>query len=122
MEYINILLTSALICGILVIVSHWFTIRIVDGNSMEPSLKNGDIVIIKKKYSLELGKIYAFISPEHGDLCAKRLSRIISSPLKGTFSLYFLGDNPSNSCDSRAYGTISPLNVVGEVIKISWRN
>jgi len=108
---------------ILKLICNNYAVVFIDGWSMYPALNNGDIVLIKKKSPLKAGSIYVFnryTVGYNGVLiyqAVKRLDHIIEKEL-----VYFLGDNDSDSLDSRHYGLISYDDVIGEVIKVLWRS
>ena len=80
----------------------------VKGRSMEPSLFEGDYVLLRLTKNVKTGEIVVF--ERNGHEIIKRVSRIQDE------SLWVLGDNPKYSTDSRAYGWIERERVVGKVI------
>jgi phage repressor protein C with HTH and peptisase S24 domain len=111
------------IFGIVVIILLWaffknYTVARVSGDSMFPTYKNKEIILIKKRaFKLEIGKVYAFYDPDNR-LVIKRLKYTHFTPITGDFLLYFVGDNPANSYDSISYGFIKSSMVIGKIIKI----
>lgn len=103
----------------LVIALRRYSFRIVRGTSMLPTLHTWEPVIIKKKYKLKVGKCYMFET--HNTEVVKRLAEIKVNPVMGRVTLFFLGDNPDHSYDSRDYGFVSERCVIGEVVKV-WGN
>lgn len=81
----------------------------VSGDSMSPTLKNGDYILIKKKpRSFRSGFIYVIMH--------ERLGRIVKRlQSKEGESLLFEGDNPA-STSSRNIGVIKPTSVVGRAL------
>lgn len=117
-----ILLTLIVICGILIAVNKHYKLMMISGFSMLPSLKNRELVIVKKDVTnVTVGSTYAFYNPDNLP-CVKRLSKVLVSPSNGKISLFFLGDNEADSIDSRSYGFIDYSKLIGEVNKIKWRN
>jgi nickel-type superoxide dismutase maturation protease len=81
------------------------------GHSMEPLIKNGEIVLVSNIF-------YLFKNPQIGDIVAFReiektlIKRV--TQVKG--KKYFLeGDNMEDSLDSRKFGLISKKNIIGKV-------
>ena len=86
------------------------------GESMRPTLKAGDTVLVNKTaYWLSLPKrndIIAFRDPRDGKILIKR---IINIEEKG----YFVqGDNKNSSTDSRVFGMIRRSEIIGKVITL----
>ena len=103
----------------------FFDFIIAQGNSMEPAIKNGDVLVVSRlrygikfprtqKYLLRwdkprAGEVVVFYTPE-GELAVKRC---VSA--EGTkFSAE--GDNSLSSYDSRAYGQVSAEKIIGKVL------
>lgn len=85
------------------------TIRRVVGDSMQPTLAHGDIVIAVRKKP-KIGNIV--IARNEGREVIKRVKRITSPTL-----VYLLGDNAEKSTDSRHYGNVDATSLLGVVIK-----
>jgi nickel-type superoxide dismutase maturation protease len=84
----------------------------VIGHSMEPVIKNGEIVLISSLFYLfqkpKIGDIVAF--NDAGEILIKRITGIHDQK-------YFLaGDNQKDSLDSRKLGLISKQKILGKVI------
>lgn len=85
---------------------------IISGHSMEPTIHNGQTVLVSSMP-------YLFSKPKSGDIVAfkkeekifiKRIARIERQK-------YFItGDNKNDSLDSRNFGWIEKKEIVGEVI------
>jgi nickel-type superoxide dismutase maturation protease len=117
------MLLLLLICSLVIITLwllwkyKWEAIRI-SGNSMYPTLENGDIVLIDKRprQPYHIGDICLLTPPdEENRLVVKRIT-------KESFGAYFwvLGDNRNDSKDSRAYGWVKKQLIEGRVIK-TWK-
>lgn len=87
---------------------------LVRGSSMEPTMYNNDIVFIVRRLAFKEGRMYVYRSPVNGTNAIKRLLRITQAG--GVRFLHFEGDNKQNSVDSRYYGPVHELQVVGEVV------
>lgn len=82
----------------------------VEGESMEPLLKKGDLVFIKKTDRLSRGDIGVFEHPlKKGLKIVKKISRI----KRGQYEL--VGTNLEKSTDSRLFGLVSQTNMIGKV-------
>ena len=84
---------------------------IVSGNSMLPSLKNGDIVFFKLyiegKSELKPGQIIIFNHPLKNIICIKRISVINQNNIE------VLGDNIKFSEDSNKFGLLNTEKIIG---------
>lgn len=87
-------------------------IFVIKGNSMLPTLKNDDCVIFNPELKPKIGDIILFQHPFIQNLkVVKRISEITP---EGNFIV--LGDNPSESTDSRSYGAILAKNILGVAV------
>ena len=103
-----------------------FDFMIAQGNSMEPAIKNGTILIVSRlRYGLRLpwkqeylvrwgqpktGEVVVFYTPS-GELAVKRC---IALTEYGGFIAE--GDNGLASYDSRSYGPVPADNIIGKVL------
>lgn len=100
-------------------------IVVVSGNSMEPALTDGQILIVYKA-------AYWVESPQNGDIVVVQhgteqyIKRIAACPgeippgEKDTLPngrYYILGDNQSVSIDSRSFGSVSEELIIGRIFK-----
>jgi len=99
---------------------------IAEGNSMVPTIKSGAILTVSKaSYGIRLpgmstyilewgmpkeGDVVIFYTPA-GEIAVKRCGEVTAD---GYF--YVLGDNSSQSYDSRNYGPIPKGNIIGKVL------
>ncbi|MCL2184749.1 MAG: signal peptidase I [Treponema sp.] len=102
-----------------------FDFIVAQGQSMEPAIKNGKVLIINKvKYGIKLplkqvylirwaqpkeGEVVVFYTPE-GELAVKRCIELTDK------NFYAVGDNNIASYDSRSYGSVSVDNIIGKVL------
>jgi len=113
---------------IAVVIMKFFFIdfMITEGQSMVPAIKPGAILIVCKVYygirippsgtylirwgSPEPGHVVVFYTPL-GEIAVKRCGEILSKD-----AFYALGDNESQSYDSRHYGPVPYTNIIGRVL------
>jgi len=104
----------------------FFDFMIAHGNSMEPAIKDGTVMIVnrlrygfklpwQKSYFVvwaqpKLGEVVVFYTPD-GELAVKRCSELTEW---GSFNVK--GDNVSTSFDSRSYGPVPLNNIIGKVL------
>jgi len=81
----------------------------VSGDSMEPLLFDGDLVLIdKRKADLQNGQVYAFVDVE-GDVRIKRLEKIDGGIL-------LRSDNPEHATDLRMGQDANQIDVIGRLV------
>ena len=104
----------------------FFDFIIAQGNSMEPAIKNGDILIISRlrygirfpwqqKYLIrwampKTGEVVVFYTPT-GEMAVKRCKTVVDGQ-----RFYAEGDHNQASYDSRSYGAVSVENIIGKVL------
>ncbi len=119
-------------------ISLWnFRIYQVDGQSMEPTLRDNQYVLVCRVCHVEKNDVAVFTNPD-GKLTIKRifatkkdqvkisdsklmLNNVLTElPIENLITnngdYYMIGDNYLNSVDSRKYGWINQENIVGRVI------
>jgi signal peptidase I len=103
-----------------------FDFIIAQGNSMEPAISNGTVLVVnniryglripwRQKYLIRwaqpnIGEVVVFYTPT-GELAVKRIVSIVEN---GSF--WVEGDNLLSSYDSRAYGAVFADNIIGKVL------
>lgn len=85
---------------------------IVEGNSMSPTLENGEKIFIKSAKKIEVGDIVLAKHPYKKSV--KILKRVAEITEDGKLNL--IGDNPSESSDTRSFGLILTENVIGKAV------
>ena len=85
---------------------------LVEGDSMLPTLKNGDAVLIAPNTKLAVGDIVLAQHPFKRSV--KILKRIGEIDAQGNY--FLVGDNPSESTDSRTFGAISLKSILGKAV------
>lgn len=85
---------------------------VCEGNSMHPTLKNGEVVLVEKAAKIEVGDIVVARHPlEQTSEVLKRVERI------NEHGHYFLvGDNLEDSNDSRHFGAVTREYIKGKVV------
>jgi len=84
----------------------------VEGDSMFPSLKNGDFVLINPAFEPQIGDIVLADHPFKKSV--KIIKRIKEINAEDRF--FLIGDNPKESTDSRSFGTISRKDILGKIV------
>lgn len=134
---------AAIACLACVVFAVCFKIVVVDGQSMEPTLRSHQLVIAAKNYNkIAIGDIVVF--HQNGETYIKRVyatsgdavhlkqskvfindavmnsytcdSSIDKEYLLGEEQLFVLGDNADASIDSRDFGPISVNDIIGKVV------
>ncbi len=82
-------------------------IRRVEGDSMQPALRKGQIVLACTAKVYRINDIVMF---RHGGL--EKIKRI--SQIEGN-KIFLLGDNPPTSTDSRSFGWLNSDKIVAKV-------
>lgn len=85
---------------------------LVAGDSMLPTLNDGDVVLIDPTNDISRGDIVVAQHPYKQSV--KVLKRVSDIDADGRFHL--TGDNPAESTDSRAFGTVSLEYVYGKAV------
>ena len=85
---------------------------LVEGDSMMPTLKNGDSVLIDTKAKIGIGDLVLANHPYKSSV--KIIKRI--TDITRTGELKLTGDNPAESTDSRTFGRVSKANLIGKVV------
>ena len=113
---IPLILNVALVIAVILTAFKYSIIKfiLVRGSSMEPALYNNDVVFIVRRLTFKEQRMYVYRSPVNGTNVIKRLLKITQAG--GVRFLHLEGDNKQNSVDSRYYGPVHELQVVGEVV------
>ncbi len=92
-----------------------FMVAKVEGSSMQPQLKAGDLIFLLKTQNLKVGQIAIAKRPDRPNLLViKRVKAV-------TKNGYWLeGDNQSESDDSRIFGEVENELVLGKFLFKYW--
>jgi nickel-type superoxide dismutase maturation protease len=82
----------------------------VEGNSMLPTLQDGDEVLVKPSQSYRIGDVIVAKHPFRKTPMIKRVTEISTGG-----KLFLRGDNPAESSDSRTFGGIAEKDILGKV-------
>ena len=116
-ELVVILVLQLMLIALVLILGDRWEIIVVRGDSMLPTLNDGDYVLIDKKPKYYfLGDICVLTPPNELSLVVKRITKM--NPQISEY--WFLGDNRNNSKDSRYYGWVKEEQIEGRVIK-QWK-
>lgn len=93
----------------------------VRGRSMEPTLDDGDRVLVLKcaywRRGPQIGDIVLLRNPEPHSKRRVLLKRVTASTPAGAY--FVVGDNAAGSRDSRHFGYVLPEEIIGRVV--NWR-
>ncbi len=85
---------------------------ICEGKSMNPTLKDGEVVLVDRKAEIEVGDIVVAKHPvEQNSEIVKRVERINE---RGNY--FLVGDNLEDSNDSRHFGAVTRQYIKGKVV------
>lgn len=85
---------------------------VCEGRSMNPTLKDGEVVLVDRDAAVGVGDIVVARHPlEQDSEVVKRIERITE---KGHY--FLVGDNPEDSTDSRHYGPVTREYIKGKVV------
>ena len=90
---------------------------ICEGTSMNPTLKDGEVVLVERGAKIEVGDIVVAKHPLEQDTeVVKRVARINE---RGHY--FLVGDNLDDSTDSRHYGAVTREYIRGKVVaRMGW--
>jgi len=116
--------TLAIVTAGVVAVTAWairpFTVH---GRSMEPTLRSGDRVLVDLRayrHDPPLVGDLVLVRVPHGPTVVKRVAGLPEASDGAGRRVWVLGDNPSESLDSRAFGAIPADRVVGRAVLRYW--
>ncbi len=127
-EFRQILIECMLLAGLIYVLLHYIIgITFVNGDSMEPTLKGGELVVFYRlDQEYQKGDI-VIVRPEDGQQYVNRIiacgnERVdaaeegVETPCDVPAGCYFvLGDNRQDSEDSRTFGAVEKERIAGRV-------
>ncbi len=85
---------------------------ICEGKSMNPTLKDGEVVLVDREAEIKIGDIVVVKHPfEQNSEVVKRVERIDE---RGHY--FLVGDNSEDSNDSRHFGAVAREFIKGKVV------
>jgi nickel-type superoxide dismutase maturation protease len=84
---------------------------VCEGRSMNPTLKDGEVVLVDRAAAIGVGDIVVARHPFENTEVVKRVARITD---RGDY--FLVGDNPDDSIDSRDYGAVTREYLKGKVV------
>lgn len=114
---------AILIALIILLLAGWVLVKFfltrVSGESMLPTYKEGDVLLVRPIFSHKIekpekGKTYLYVWQRQ---VVKRLTETLPNVNTENLLCFFEGDNPDKSYDSRHYGPIRWAKVRFKVIK-----
>lgn len=117
-------LLALLACGFVLATRHVVLPWVVVGASMEPTLLQGDRVVVDlwtyRHRAPRPGEIVLFEGPRAGD--PPMVKRVVEPPVagRGAGELWVLGDHRERSLDSRRFGPVPAQRIVGRVAFRYW--
>ena len=85
---------------------------ICEGKSMNPTLKDGEVVLVEREAAIEVGDIVIAKHPfEQDSEVVKRVERVNE---RGHY--FLVGDNLEESNDSRHFGAVTREYIKGKVV------
>lgn len=119
MIFLVILVAIVVLITVFLLLKFFFPLAVVEGDSMYPTLKEGEELICRRlffKKHCKVNKIYVIhlrdVENKEPYYIIKRLDKVVKDN-----NYWFLGDNSLVSYDSRQYGSIKPEQVVAVVLR-----
>jgi signal peptidase I len=117
--FLVILVAIVVLITVFLLLKFLFPLAVVEGDSMYPTLKEGEELICRRlffKKQCKVNKIYVIHLRDDENkepyYIIKRLDKVVKDN-----NYWFLGDNSLVSYDSRQYGSIKPEQVVAVVLR-----
>lgn len=114
-EFRTVLILLVLAIALFVVKRYFFGIVKVDGDSMYPTLKDGEYVLMKITDEVEVGDIVILHVDYEYDMESEYIIKRVAE-IAPSGSLYVLGDNSAVSHDSRQCGYFPKEIIKGKVI------
>ena len=114
-EFRLVLILLVLALALFVVKRYFFGIVKVDGDSMYPTLKDGEYVVMKITDDVEPGDIVILHVDYEYDMTSEYIIKRVDK-IAEDGSLYVLGDNAEESFDSRDCGYFPKEIIRGKVV------
>ena len=114
-EFRTVLILLVLAIALFVVKRYFFGIVKVDGDSMYPTLKDGEYVLMKVTDEVEVGDIVILHVDYKYDMMSEYIIKRVAE-IAEDGSVYVLGDNSAVSHDSRQCGYFPKEIIKGKVI------
>lgn len=85
---------------------------VCEGASMNPTLKDGEVVLVDRDAKIEIGDIVVAKHPV--EQITQVVKRVQSISERGHY--FLIGDNLNDSIDSRHYGAVTKEYIKGKVV------
>ena len=85
---------------------------VCEGRSMNPTLKDGEVVLVDREAEIEVGDIVVAKHPI--EQISEVVKRVKSINERGHY--FLIGDNTNDSTDSRHYGAVTREYIKGKVV------
>jgi signal peptidase I len=105
----KVIIITLIILALVLLAAGLKTFTVVSG-SMEPNIKNGSLIVVKKYPTYKRNDLIAFHSNQAADTITHRIVKIEQT--KGGYLIYTKGDNNANFDE----GTIKPDDIIGKII------
>lgn len=114
-EFRLVLILLVFAIALFVVKQFFFGVVKVDGNSMYPTLKDGEYVLMKITDDVEVGDIVVLHVDYEYEMESEYIIKRVAE-IAGDGSVYVLGDNTEHSFDSRHCGYFPKEIIRGKVI------
>ena len=117
---LRIIVIGAVVFWLLLLLYYLFPIVLVCGESMYPTYQNHTILLTTRLFSKYVpGQVYVYDRVDDDGVTKSVIKRLHDVTVQDNQAyLYFLGDNPEGSYDSRHYGYVHHSNVELKVVKV----
>ncbi len=90
----------------------WRHKYICEGRSMQPTLKDGEAVLVDRRAAVEVGDIVVARHPL--EQTSEIIKRVAAINERGNY--FLVGDNAEDSNDSRHFGAVTKKYISGKVV------
>ena len=117
---LRIIVIGAVVFWLLLLLYYLFPVVLVCGESMYPTYQNHTILLTTRLFSkYEPGQVYVYDRVDDDGVTKSVVKRLHDVTVQDNQAyLYFLGDNPEGSYDSRHYGYVHHSLVTLKVVKV----